>query len=75
MPDANYYLTYNIQPVDKVVSDYVDSIKMQYIDSGLIKKGNDSILHVRHPLLSTDIEICITNEDIAKYEKQNENTL
>ncbi|WP_040197747.1 hypothetical protein [Candidatus Soleaferrea massiliensis] len=68
LPNANYYLTYNIEPIDKTVIDYVSSIKMQNIKSGLIKRNVNHILHIRHPFLFTDIEICITGEDFAKYE-------
>ena len=68
MPNANYYLTYNIQAIDATVLDYIDSFKEHYVRSELKEKNDNHILHVRHPFISTDIEISITSEDIAKYQ-------
>ncbi|ACL77446.1 hypothetical protein [Ruminiclostridium cellulolyticum] len=75
MPNANYYLTYNTQPIDTAVLDYVASVKEHYVRSQYMKKSDNHILHVRHPFLSTDIEISITSEDIAKYRENSKNDL
>lgn len=68
MPNANYYLTYNIQAIDAALSDYIADIKENFVRSKLKGKNGNCILHVRHPFISTDIEISITAEDIAKYQ-------
>lgn len=71
MPDANYYLTYNIMPINKAVSDLVNSAKGAYINN--IQKAivDNRIFHVRHPFLNSDIEICITNQDVLKHKNSN----
>jgi len=69
MPNANYYLTYNIQPIDKAFSDYVNSVKKQYVRTGLKNRSDNHIIHVRIPFLSSDMELSITAEDILNYSK------
>lgn len=68
MPDANYYLAHNIQPMDNYLSDYIHNIKMQYIKTSEIINEKENIFHLRHPFLDTDIEIRIKKEDLEKYE-------
>ena len=59
MPDTNYYLAYNIQPIDKNISIYIENEKLQYIKNNKMKIGDRHITHLRHPILATDIEISI----------------
>lgn len=67
MPDTNYYLAYNIQPVDNYLAKCIHIFKMKYIKSGETINKKEKIFHLRHPFIDTDIEVRIKKEDLNKY--------
>ncbi|QSX04784.1 hypothetical protein JYG23_08695 [Sedimentibacter sp. zth1] len=70
MPDTNYYLTYNIQPISKIVSDYIVNFKKEYIQSHSLS-SNNMFFQIRHPFMATDMEISLTLKEALKYASSN----
>lgn len=76
MPGANYYLTYYMGPIDKYVWDYINIAKYYAINTrwkeiklGIDRGNGMCVFFIRHPFINTEIEICVTNEDVEKYKK------